>query len=201
MRGWFLHTRGALLLTLAVAAAGCGRLGFDPVSRAGEDGGEPGDGGTLSDSGSVLSDGGTPATRDTGDLTYLVTTEADESDAGETGEPPHLGTGLSLREAIQLSNGRAGRECIHPHREGTLPDVRRVRQHRDSTLPNVRRVRQNAHCTLPNCRSPTRHARNVLKTESDTVRALYARAHGLRGCDSWYRPLHWLRPGRSREDT
>jgi hypothetical protein len=120
VRGWFLLTRGALFLALAGAAAGCGRLGFDPLSQGSGDGGGPDDGGIPSDSGSVTADAGLPATCDIGDLRYVVTTEVDESDAGESPEPPHLGAGLSLREAIGLSNGRAGRECIHFDRAMTI---------------------------------------------------------------------------------
>ena len=120
MRGWFLLTRGALFLALAGAAAGCGRLGFDPLSQGEGDGGGPDDGGISSDSGPVTSDAGFPATCDIGDVRYVVTTELDESDAGESPEPPHLGAGLSLREAIGLSNGHAGRECIQFDRAMTI---------------------------------------------------------------------------------
>lgn len=35
---------------------------------------------------------------------FLVTTDADEDDAGESPTPPHQGSGLSLREAIGLAN-------------------------------------------------------------------------------------------------
>lgn len=42
----------------------------------------------------------------------VVTTTADENDPGESAVPPHLGAGLSLREALLLANDRAGRDCI-----------------------------------------------------------------------------------------
>lgn len=112
VRGWCCA--GASLLALA----GCGRLWFDPVAQGGDDGGVTGDGGSA-DAGDS-SDAGLPATCDGGDLTYRVTTDIDESDAGESAEPPHLGTGLSLREAIGLANGRAGRQCIQFDRPMTI---------------------------------------------------------------------------------
>ncbi len=99
--------------------SGCGRLWFDPVAQGGDDAGV-GDGGGGTGDAAEPSDAGLPATCEGGDLTYVVTTDIDESDGGETAEPPHLGTGLSLREAIGLANGRAGRQCIQFDRPMTI---------------------------------------------------------------------------------
>jgi hypothetical protein len=121
VRGWSPITRGALLLTIAGAAAGCGRLGFDASDPAGDDGG--GGGGSDGGGGSG-EDGGDP---DAGVVSLcgetnslLVTTDVDEGDLGEQPVPPHLGTGLSLREALALSNQRAGRDCIRFVRPMTI---------------------------------------------------------------------------------
>jgi hypothetical protein len=111
-----LAARSALVLALA---AGCGRLGFDPLASGGDDGG-PGDDGSPPGDGPRDLDAGLPATCEASDLAYVVTTDVDESDDGESPEPPHLGSGLSLREAIALSNGRAGRECIQFERPMTI---------------------------------------------------------------------------------
>jgi hypothetical protein len=120
VRGWFLITRGALLLTIAGAAAGCGRLGFDTSDPAGEDGGGGGgsDGGGGGDAAGNPDSGIAPSC---GTATSLVvSTDADEDDAGESPSPPHLGTGLSLREAIALSNAQAGHDCIEFDRPMTI---------------------------------------------------------------------------------
>jgi hypothetical protein len=100
-----------------MALAGCGRLWFEPPAR--EDGGTQDDGSPPFDADRDL-DAGIVATCESADLAYVVTTEVDENDAGESAEPPHLGAGLSLREAIGLSNGRAGRECIQFERPMTI---------------------------------------------------------------------------------
>lgn len=42
----------------------------------------------------------------------IVTTAADEDDVGESATPPHLGTGLSLREALSLASATVGRQTI-----------------------------------------------------------------------------------------
>jgi hypothetical protein len=113
VRGWFLHTRCALLLTIAGAAAGCGRLGFDASEPDRADdggGGGGGDGGGEGEDAGDL-DGGVVAPCSNANA-LLVTTDLDEGDLGELPVPPHLGTGLSLREAMQLSNERAGRDCL-----------------------------------------------------------------------------------------
>lgn len=89
---------------LAGAAMACGRFGYD--------GRDPGDGGPpdAGDGGGSLPDGGPGPDDCAGTLT--VTTGSDEDDAGESAEPPHLGAGLSLREAIAIGNQRAGTDCI-----------------------------------------------------------------------------------------
>jgi hypothetical protein len=94
------------LAALAVAAwlgsAACGRFGYDP--RATSDGDAAGsDGGAGVDA--ALVDGGLAGC-------FVVTTSADEEDAEESPQPPHLGSGMSLREAIQLANQASGPDCI-----------------------------------------------------------------------------------------
>jgi CSLREA domain-containing protein len=97
----------AILLLVCALAAACGRLGFEAREIDG-DGGPPdardGDGGSTPDGG--------PGPDDCAG-TLVVTTAADEDDAGESAEPPHAGAGLSLREAIQIANARAGFDCIN----------------------------------------------------------------------------------------
>lgn len=46
------------------------------------------------------------------DMCMVVTTNSDALDGGESLMPPHLGDGLSLREAITLGNSNAGPDCI-----------------------------------------------------------------------------------------
>jgi hypothetical protein len=105
--------RGPRLCGLVVAiglGAGCGRLGFDPFAAdrdAAPDDGAPADADPRD------LDAAPPAACVDGEIALVVTSDSDESDSGESLEPPHLGTGLSLREALELSNARAGRECIH----------------------------------------------------------------------------------------
>lgn len=119
MRGWFHLTRGALLLTIAGAVTGCGRLGFDASDPARADGGGGGgDGGGDGEDGGELDAGVVAACDEANSL--LVTTDLDEGDAGEVPLPPHLGTGLSLREALELANGRAGRDCVRFDRPMTI---------------------------------------------------------------------------------
>ncbi len=96
-----------LVVIAALAAAACGRLGFEEHQLDG-DGGPPDarDGDGSSD----LPDGGPGPGGCVGSL--IVTVSADEADAGESADPPHLGAGLSLREAIAIANERAGLDCI-----------------------------------------------------------------------------------------
>src|SRR5690606_33879841 len=86
-------------VSLALPGASCGRSGFDLLAGA--------DGGGDDDAGAP--DGGLPV-----DCTsaMLVTTASDEDDPGESPGPPHLGSGLSLREAVRLANETPGRDCI-----------------------------------------------------------------------------------------
>lgn len=98
---------GGLLLLTA-----CGRLGYDELSApSGGDGGPGGDGG-----GGGAIDGGGLAASDAGaivpDGCLIVTTAADEDDAGESPTAPHLGAGLSLREAIALTDAAPGPDCV-----------------------------------------------------------------------------------------
>ena len=95
-----------VVLIAALGLGACGRLGYQARESDG-DGGDPdardGDGGATPDGGP----------QPEGCLAGLiVTTAADEDDSGEVPEPPHLGAGLSLREAIAIGNQRAGRDCI-----------------------------------------------------------------------------------------
>ena len=84
----------------------CGRFGYQ--AREGD-----GDGGSAD-----ARDGDAAARPDGGPgpdgcfTTLVVTTGSDEDDAGESAAPPHLGAGLSLREAIGLANQQAGFDCI-----------------------------------------------------------------------------------------
>lgn len=119
MHEWGHVARLALAVALA-AAAGCGRLGFDPIGSRVDDGGTGGDDGSPPADGARDLDAGIAASCESGDLDYTVTTEVDESDPGESPAPPHLGAGLSLREALALANGRAGRECIRFERPMTI---------------------------------------------------------------------------------
>lgn len=102
-----IGARMLLVVAAALAAAACGRLGYQEHQLDG-DGGPPDarDGDGSSD----LPDGGPGPGGCIG--TLEVTISADEDDAGESPEPPHLGTGLSLREAIAIANDRAGLDCI-----------------------------------------------------------------------------------------
>lgn len=104
-----MHKRATILLpVVALAVAACGRYGYQARESDGDGGGpdaRDGDGG-----GGSTPDGGPGPTGCIG--TLVVTTEADEADAGESPDPPHLGAGLSLREAIAIGNDRAGLDCI-----------------------------------------------------------------------------------------
>jgi hypothetical protein len=95
------------MMVAALAAAACGRLGYRERELSG-DGGPPDarDG----DGGGDLPDGGPGPGGCVG--TLIVTTADDEADAGEVPEPPHMGAGLSLREAIAIANDRDGLDCI-----------------------------------------------------------------------------------------
>jgi len=99
--------RTAILAVVALMAGACGRLGFEAREQGG-DGGPPdardGDGGTTTPDGGPMPVGC--------DEPLVVTTSADEDDAGEAPVPPHLGAGLSLREAIGIANARTGLDCI-----------------------------------------------------------------------------------------
>ena len=97
----------------SATAPGCGRWGFDPRPGASGDGG--GGAGSGAGDGGGLDAGGGTAEPDAGSPTdcMVVTTPADEDDPGESAAPPHLGAGLSLREALVIANARAGRDCIH----------------------------------------------------------------------------------------
>jgi len=66
------------------------------------------------DGGPVYGDGGLPAN------CMIVTTDLDEEDLGESATPPHLGTGLSLREAMTIANAAAGADCIGFSRAMTI---------------------------------------------------------------------------------
>ena len=98
--------RSAVLAISVLTAGACGRFGYQARESDG-DGGSPdardGDGGSTPDGG--------PGPTGCVD-TLVATTAADENDAGESPVPPHLGTGLSLREAIAIANDRAGLDCI-----------------------------------------------------------------------------------------
>jgi hypothetical protein len=96
-----------LIVSAALAAAGCGRLGYN--ERAIDDDGGPPDA-RDGDATADQPDGGPMPVGCVADL--VVTTTADEDDTGESPEPPHLGAGLSLREAITIANDRAGLDCI-----------------------------------------------------------------------------------------
>jgi len=95
-----------LAVVAAVAALGCGRFGY----KARELDGDGGTADARDGDGSSQPDGGPGPVGCV--ATLVVTTEADEDDAGESPVPPHLGAGLSLREAIAIGNTRAGRDCI-----------------------------------------------------------------------------------------
>ena len=92
-------------MACALAVSACGRFGYQALEHDG-DGGPP----DAGDGGGTPPDGGPGP--DGCDGTLTVTTAGDENDAGESGEPPHLGAGLSLREAIAIGNARAGFDCI-----------------------------------------------------------------------------------------
>jgi hypothetical protein len=96
-----------VMMVAALAAAACGRLGYQEREVSG-DGGPPDarDG----DGGGDLPDGGPGPGGCVG--TLVVTTADDEADAGESPDPPHMGAGLSLREAIAIANDRDGLDCI-----------------------------------------------------------------------------------------
>lgn len=100
----------ALIVLAMSASAACGRFGFDPFAPevgAVDAGSRP----TESDAAPVPD--GSVGGFDANTLAcLLVTTEVDERDATEPAVPPHLGGGLSLREAIELSNQTTGLGCI-----------------------------------------------------------------------------------------
>lgn len=96
---------GILLVVVALATA-CGRLGYSAREIDG-DGGPPD---ARDGDAAMLPDGGPMPVGCVASL--VVTTADDEDDAGESAEPPHLGAGLSLREAIAIGNARAGLDCI-----------------------------------------------------------------------------------------
>lgn len=99
--------RGAAMgLVVMVAFSACGRSGYELLS--GRDGAPDGEDGGMPDAG-VPTDGGLPASCTE---PMIVTTESDEDDTGESPAPPHLGEGLSLREAIALANAAPGPDCI-----------------------------------------------------------------------------------------
>lgn len=103
-----MRAAARILLTFtALAAVACGRLGFQERQLDGDSG--PPDA-RDGDGASDLPDGGPGPGGCIG--TLIVTTAADEADAGEVPDPPHLGAGLSLREAIAIANDRAGLDCI-----------------------------------------------------------------------------------------
>ncbi len=105
------------LAALAVAAAlalSCGRFGFDSTASDDDGGDADGAGDGAGDDGSGLvdaavgeGDGGAGVAG-----CFAVTTGSDEEDGGESARPPHLGSGLSLREAIHLANQASGADCI-----------------------------------------------------------------------------------------
>jgi len=77
-------------------------------------GGDTSAGDTTGSGGSTASDGASGPSGGSGGSTetqLVVTTAADEEDAGATRDNP-LGAGLSLREAIQIANMEAGRQTI-----------------------------------------------------------------------------------------
>jgi len=95
----------AIALTCALVTA-CGRLGYDPFGAEPGDDGGPADG-SGADTGMAVPDGGGLPVG-----CLVVTTAIDEQDPAESPTPPHLGTGLSLREAIGLTNLAPGPGCI-----------------------------------------------------------------------------------------
>lgn len=86
-------TPAALCVLLA-----CGRSGYE--SRPGDGGVVDGDGGGSGFDGSLPDD------------CMTVTTAGDEADAGEIPVEPHLGDGLSLREALTLASAAEGEDCV-----------------------------------------------------------------------------------------
>lgn len=99
-------------VVIALVAAGC-RFGFDPANQAGVDGDAARDDAARDDAGVTDAPPMLQPPQCEGATSQLVvTTAVDESDAGESAQPPHLGNGLSLREAILLSNGVLQRQCI-----------------------------------------------------------------------------------------
>jgi hypothetical protein len=98
-----LSLAGWLGVYALAATTACGRFGYDGRDRDGAPS-------AAGDGGDSTADGGP---RPAGCLaTMTVSTAADEEDAGESPVPPHLGAGLSLREAIAIGNQRAGLDCI-----------------------------------------------------------------------------------------
>jgi len=97
----------------------CGRLGFETHDPAGTGDGGAADGGDGDGGGGEIDAGLTDLCEDPATL-LVVTTDVDEDDAGEVAQPPHLGSGLSLREAIGIANQRAGRDCIRFDRPMTI---------------------------------------------------------------------------------
>lgn len=129
----------AACLAGALVTAACGKFGFDPLGDDAIDGGgdttdSGGDAidGSGGDAGStcvaegpagdasctdgidndcdLLTDDADPDCAQAA-ACLTVTTAVDENDS-ESPAPPHLCTGLSLREAITLANSTAGRDCI-----------------------------------------------------------------------------------------
>jgi hypothetical protein len=100
--------RRSAIAVVVLGLVACGRLGYDPFG-GGDDAGGGGDG--------PRGDGAGPSTPDAGGAPLPVgcvevTTAADENDPGEQLFGPHLGSGLSLREAIELTDALPGRDCI-----------------------------------------------------------------------------------------
>jgi len=95
----------ALFVIAVVVAQGC-RFGFDPHDAV-VDGQGLHDDGSSSDAQIMQPPQCGSAARQ-----LVVTTAVDESDIGESAQSPHQGSGLSLREAIIISNGAPQRQCI-----------------------------------------------------------------------------------------
>jgi hypothetical protein len=96
----------ALIALAMSASAACGRFGFDSTAPDVDAGVRP----TEADAAPMPD---ASVGRDASPLAcVIVTTEVDERDVSESVEPPHQGSGLSLREAIELNNQAAGPGCI-----------------------------------------------------------------------------------------
>ena len=110
--------RVAALALAITAPAACGRFGFDLLSASDPDGG----GNAAGEVDGAMATGDVDAGGPDGGAGWdgeggiagclVVTTERDEDDCDETPGPPHLGSGLSLREAIELANRATGEDCI-----------------------------------------------------------------------------------------